>query len=181
MGGGKETKASRRRAGAGLPRARPLPTRQKHTEFCRNLLGFQQILALDNICALEQRGLWARKSNWAAFEVNQALQMNLVHPNLMREPDEGRKLLQRFAQSCEPERKPRLFAPMLLFKRDEVFDVAHDPLEKIAAPHSLESLRLRRIERDAHFIEACFDNLAALLIAHQRSVRIEQHIDARGL
>src|SRR5208337_265627 len=62
-------------------------------------------------------------------------------------------------------------------QRDEIADISYNAIEDIAPAHSLEGLRLGGVERDAHLIQPCLDQLAALLLAHQRAVRIEQHIN----
>ena len=107
--------------------------------------------------------------------------MHLRHANLMRQPDEGGQLLQRLPQSGEPERKARAVGAHLLFQGDEILHIAHDAVEQIAAAHQLERLGLGRIKRNAHLVQPGIDQLAALLVAHQSAVGVEQHIGAARL
>ena len=132
---------------------------------------------------LEESGLGAGEGVFAhgVVEEDEALEVDLGDADGVGEADEVGELVDGFAEAGEPEGDAGFGRVEFALHGGEVFDVGDDLVEEVLAANHLEDFGFGGIERDAEFVEAGFDEGAAVGFGEQGSVGVEEDVDVAVL
>ena len=135
------------------------------------------IASASDRCVRSNSELSAREPETLLVE-HEPLQMNLGDAHARGEADEIGQLRDRLLKTGEPERDTRcrnIPRPLVVGK---ALHVAHDPVKEILTTYERVGGCVGGVERHAKFVEPRFYKFREAALAEQRSVGVEQDMDA---
>ncbi len=133
-------------------------------------------MGLVRLHALVEGLIGPRHAEGVVREVDQPLEVDLLHAGLGRHPHEGGQLRQGLLEPGEPSRDPGLRVALSLLQRPEGPDVLQNPFEIVLSAHGDVRGACRRIERDAQLVQAGLDQGPSVLLGQHRAVGVEQDV-----
>jgi hypothetical protein len=106
------------------------------------------------------------------------LKVDLLDPDLGRNPDKGGQFRQGLLQPCEPGRDAGGPAPLALLHLPEGANVPENAVEVVHAADGEKGGAVRGVERDAQFVKPGIDQSATVPRVQHRAIGVEQDVGA---
>ena len=151
---------------------------KRHAERARQRCRLVEIDRLLRRHPLEQGLVGPRIADGVVLEIDQALEVDLLHADVGGDAHECRQLGNRLLEAGEPGRDARALVALAHLQLAEAAHIAQDTVEEIGAADGEEGFRIGGVERHPQLIEAGVDQRTAVPVVEHGAVGIEQNVGA---